>query len=214
MQALERGFISNDWITLLFVFVLLLFFALKTLNINLLFGYFFSFFKKGFIEKRAEENPSFFSAFHITLFLVSSVIFSLFVVLTVNDFSIYKVDGFSSFWQLFLLILLYLIVKYALDFLLSRLFRISVATRYFLFTKYGYFYTVNLWMFPVLILYTFSFKNEWFLLISFSILIMIRFLFIVGNNKNLILSKLFYFILYLCALEIAPLFILYKLMIK
>jgi hypothetical protein len=32
------------------------------------------------------------------------------------------------------------------------------------------------------------------------------------NNKNLILNKLFYFILYICALEIAPLLFIYKMM--
>ena len=214
MQALERGLISNDWIIAILLVAMLLIFVLKIISSIRLFGYTFSFFLKGFIEKRVEENPSYFSVFHIVLFTFSAIISSLFILLFVDAFSLYEIDGFISFWQLFISVFLYLTLKFLLDFLLGRLFRISVGIRYFSFSKNGYFYTLNIWLFPILILYFFSIKNSYFLITSFLLLLTIRFIFILTNNKNLILSKLFYFILYLCALEIAPLFILYKLMIK
>ena len=214
MQALERGLISNDWIVAILLISLSLIFVLKIVNSTRLFGYAFSFFIKGFIEKRTEENPSFFSVFHSVLVLFSILISSLFTLLVIDSFSLIKIDGFSSFWQLFLGVLLYIISKFLIDFLLSRLFRISTGIRYFLFSKYGYFYTINIWLYPGLILYVFSFQNNYFLIGYFLLLLIIRFVFIVSNNKNLIFSKLFYFILYICAFEIAPLFILYKLMIK
>ena len=214
MQALERELISNDWIIIIFLIALVLIFVLKIINSNRLQGYTFSFFLKGFIEKRAEENPSYFSVFHAVLFVFSTIISSLFLVLIIDDFYLLDIANISSYWQMLLLVFAYLSIKFLIDFLLSKLFRISSMMRYFLFSKHGYFYTLNIWLFPILVLYVFSFKNSWFLGFSILTLFVVRFLFIVVNNKNLILSKLFYFILYLCTLEIAPLFILYRLMIK
>ena len=104
MQALERGFISNDWIIAILLVALLLLFVLKIINSNRLFGYAFSFFLKGFIEKRTEENPSYFSLFHAILFVFSIVISSLFIVELSSNFLSIKTDGFMFFWQVFLFI--------------------------------------------------------------------------------------------------------------
>jgi len=214
MQALEREMISNDWVIAILLIAFILIFVLKIVNSSRLFGYTFSFFIKGFIEKRVEENPSPISIFHLVIVLFSSIITSLFFLIIISSFSFIKINGFTSFWQLFIVVSLYIIIKFLFDFLLSKLFRISASVRYFLFSKYGYFYTLCIWLFPAIILYVFSYKNNYLLLGYFLLILIIRFVFIISNNKNLILSKLFYFILYLCALEIAPLFILYKLMIK
>ncbi|NQV78269.1 MAG: DUF4271 domain-containing protein, partial [Lutibacter sp.] len=47
----------------------------------------------------------------------------------------------------------------------------------------------------------------------FLLVLILRYVLILLNNKKLIFNNLFYFILYLCALEIAPLIIVLKLTI-
>ena len=56
MQALDRIDFSNNWLTLVFVFALMLLVVLKTINQQKLFGYYSAFFIKGFIAKKTEEK--------------------------------------------------------------------------------------------------------------------------------------------------------------
>jgi hypothetical protein len=67
--------------------------------------------------------------------------------------------------------------------------------------------------FIAIILFFYTGLKVQFLAYFVIILFLIRIVFHLINNKKLILSKLFYFILYFCAFEIAPLFVLFKLML-
>ncbi|MEN8766771.1 MAG: DUF4271 domain-containing protein [Polaribacter sp.] len=68
-----------------------------------------------------------------------------------------------------------------------------------------------LWVFPALILFHFTTIPKKMFLVFFMLLFILKVVLLFVNNKNLILSKLFYIILYICAFEIAPLFLLFKL---
>jgi len=68
----------------------------------------------------------------------------------------------------------------------------------------------------VLLLYAIT-PTKWLLIISIGLIILINSVGLVTTFKNhqkLILNNLFYFILYLCALEIGPYLILYKIIAK
>ena len=56
MEALQRSVLSNNWITIIFVFYILLLFFLKLFTAEKLKGYVTSIFNKGFLEIEAEEN--------------------------------------------------------------------------------------------------------------------------------------------------------------
>ena len=209
MQALTREISNNNWTLILLILGLIILVALKKLKPSRLIGYTLAFFTKGFIAKRAEGKPIVFSTFHILLFCFCALNLSLFLYALNLHF---KND--VTFIILFGLVFIYLFIRYALDYFLSKLFAVFSFTKYFIFTKFGYLYTLTILLFPILIFYFFTLKNIYFLIGSFFILFLIRFTLIIYNNKKLIISNLFYFFLYLCALEIAPLLILYKLLNK
>ena len=97
-----------------------------------------------------------------------------------------------------------------LEFLIGKLFEIETKIRLFLFLKYSYLHTISITLFIVLIIYVYSYRNYAILWITLILLAFARAVLLFTNNKKLIASKLFYFILYICAFEIVPLFILIK----
>ncbi|CAA0151557.1 conserved membrane hypothetical protein [Tenacibaculum maritimum] len=210
MQAIEREILFDSWMTVLVVIAIIMLSLMKMFNPKKLAGYTFSFFTKGFMVKRAAENVSYFSFFHMLLVLFSSLVLSLFFYLqmplrrgNLYDFSIINtfIISFISF-------------RIFTDILLSKILGVFNEVRYFLLTKVGYLYALCLWLFPAIIIRLYAYENNTVLFVFFTLLVALRFVLILVNNKKLILSQLFYFILYLCTLEIAPLFILYKLTIK
>lgn len=195
---------------MVFLLGFVLLFFMKNFQSSRLLGYSISFFTKGFFEKRAEEKPAFFSTFHVLLFFFSVLILTLFLYAVLPNKQTF--NNFNSFLILALFIFTYLSIRYIIDYSFSILLGISEYVRYFIFTKSGYLYSLSIWLFPVLIIYFYGFKNSYFLWVCFIFLIILRFVLVLHNNKKLIIKHLFYFILYLCALEIAPLFILIKIL--
>lgn len=213
MQAIERIQLNDYWLTLVFILVLLLLALLKSINQNKLSSYFKAFFLKGFVQKRTEENESFFSLFNLMLFFLSTIIYTLVIVVIGN-----KITEFSFSLMLFIktfgLTLLYLSTFFIVDKALIHLLELQHPLGNIFSAKISYLYNSALLLYPVLIINYYS-QISYFLLFSiFVILFILSALLIVLNNKNLIINKLFYFILYLCALEIAPLLIIYKITVK
>ncbi len=210
MQALERIEFSNNWLTLVFVFGLILLVVLKMLNHQKLFEYSRAFFLKGFIEKKVEERVSFFSGFNIVLFVFSVLGHALFFSY-LADFFIPKTElSFQLYSKITALVFGYFTMFLVLELALCHLLEIRSELAHFIAAKLGYSYTTALFLFPFLILVTYSFLNIYILLSVFIIVFTLSFVLAFINNKNLIINKLFYFILYICALEIAPLLIIYK----
>lgn len=211
MQAIERLNNSHDWITLVFVFLLVLLFVLKNINPMELKGYAKAYFLKGFVEEKTTEKASFFTVFNLLLFLFFTVVVSFFLLSVLPIFRVQYSLSFSLFAQVFLLVIAYFSLLLFFEYLLVKLLDIQSSVRYFILGKLSYLYTAALWLFPVLVMDYYSFSNPYLSAGIFTILIFINCWLIFTNNKNLILNKLFYFILYLCALKITPLLVLFKL---
>lgn len=207
MEVIERSFLSQDWITLLFLLCFILIGLMKLYKPQLLLGYTIAFFSQGFIEKRAEKNPSIFTPFHILLYLFNSIIVS--ITITVY-FSKHREQNFLRFISLFAFIFMFLSTKLILNYFLAHIFDIEKKIRYFLFTKSGYQYTLSIWLLPILVFYQYWYSNVTMLLVFIALLLIFRVFLIIKNNKKLIFSNFFYFILYFCTLELAPLLIIYK----
>jgi len=188
-------------------------FLLKGLNSKRLKAISFAFFNKNFIEDEVEERTSFFSGFNLILFVFLLLLLSLLLSILSVKFTTSKEEGFLLFCKIFIATGIYFIVKWLLEYLISILFLIRRETRFYLVSKVNYLYAISFVIYIAVILVTYTSLKVSFLGYFVFILFLIRFIFHVVNNKNLILSKLFYFILYLCAFEIAPLFVLLKLML-
>lgn len=213
MQALEKIVINRNWITLIILLLLILIVLLKSLNKERLKGFVFVLFNKNFITTEADDNPFFFNGFNLLLFLFSTITLSLIISFLLDTKSYLFDTTFSSFLIVFTIVLSYFLLKKFLEFLLVRLFLIQKQLLFYTISKTSYLYTISFVLFIVYILTVYSALKASVLLYSTFFLLVIRFIAHIVINKKLIFSKLFYFILYICALEIAPLFLLFKLIL-
>ncbi len=195
------------------VILLACIFILKGLNAKKLKGIFFVFFNKSFIEDEVEERASFFKGFNLILVFFLLLLLSLLMYLFLVNLSVHKEIGFLLFCEVFTITSIYFVLKWFIEYLISLLFSIRTETKFYLISKSTYLYAITFVLYIAIIFYIYTSLDIIFLSYFALSLFLIRFAFHVFNNKNLILPKLFYFILYLCAFEIAPLFVLFKLML-
>ena len=213
MQALDKISLGTNWILLVLVFLFVIIAILKIIDAEKLKGYVFALFNKGFIESEAEEDILFFSSFYSLLFVFSATVLALTVGLLASEINVAFSLTFSSFLSVLKLVFSYLIVKRFLELAFARLLLIKKQVRFFLVCKLSYLYSISFVLLVFYILFLFSPLNYFYFTVIILGLFTLRYLFLLTNNKKLVFSELFYFILYICAFEIAPLLTLFKLMI-
>ena len=211
MQALEKIVINTNWISIILVFLFAIIAVLKIIDGDKLKGYVFALFNKGFIQDEVEENTSFFSSFYSLLFIFSSVVLALVTSLLVAETDKNTSFSVSSFFLILGIIWSYFTIKSLLEIGVIRLFFIKKEVRFYVVSKFGYLYSISFFLIIFLVLFRFGPLNFSFFIAATLGLFFLKFVFQVVNNKNLVFGKLFYFILYLCAFEIAPLLIMFKL---
>lgn len=158
------------------------------------------------------KNTSLFQAFNIILFIVQVISFSLFIYLF---YSTEKSINTLLFFQIALGFSLFTLLKISLEKLVGVIFSIEELINSYLFNKFSY---TSLASIVVLfshffIFYYFFYNNHIYLMVLsgiLSVFILISRLYFYIKHKKLILSNFFYFILYLCTLEISPYYLLYK----
>ncbi|MGK0447800.1 MAG: hypothetical protein ACJA2M_001579, partial [Polaribacter sp.] len=120
--------------------------------------------------------------------------------------------GFSSFFSIFLSLLSYFLFLKVVEYLFSQVFLIKTKVRFFLVSKSNYLNAISFLLYIAIVLSEYANLKQIYLYYFAAFLFFLRFVFHLVSNKNLVFKKLFYFILYICAFEIAPLFTLFKLM--
>lgn len=210
MQIANRVVESNNWVLLTLLFGLFLLFLIKKINAELLLNYSKAFFIKGFVEKKAQEKVSFFSLTSLLFFLFSGVVLALFSCLIAENFIRDQQVDFQFFIYSLSGILLYILASYFIEYLVIQTFSLKNTLGYFIISKRIYLFTFSVWLFPFLILSFYSFSSGYVALVVAVFMLLLSLILIFSNNKNLIVSELFYFILYLCILKIAPLLFIYK----
>lgn len=213
MQALEKIAINTNWIPIVWVSLIGIIAVLKIIDADRLKGYAFALFNKNFIESEVEEDTTFLNFFQILIFIFSVTVLTLSFIFILNEITTGFSLEFSVFLRFFSLIILYFLIKTTIESALSSLFLIKKQMRFYIVSKYSYLYSISFLLFLFFLLFKYCpLKPTVFIYVGIFLFLM-KFVFHVVNNKKLIFSKLFYFILYICALEIAPLFILFKLML-
>ena len=208
MEALHRSVLSNNWITLIFVFSILLLFLLKLFTTTKLKGYTAALFNKGFVEIEAEESYFSFSFFHLGFSLFTFLMLSITIFLTVKQDSVFLFEDYLLYtFYLFS----YVILRFLAVFTLFSVFQFTSKLSFFMTSKRAYLYSISIALLFLNVFYFYAFQNQYLLFTGLTVLFSLRFSLIVINNKNLIIRELFYFILYLCAFELAPLFVLFRL---
>ena len=213
MQALEKIVINTDWISIILVFLFAIIAVLKIIDGDKLKGYVFALFNKSFIEDEVEEKTSFFSSFYSLLFIFSSSVLALVISFLVAATNKNTSFSLSFFFLILGIIWSYFTIKTLLEIGIIRLFFIKKEVRFYVVSKFGYLYSISFFLIILFVLFRFGPLIFSFFIATTLGLFFLKFVFQVVNNKNLVFGKLFYFILYLCAFEIAPLIIMFKLVI-
>ncbi len=218
IEAKEIIFQNKDWITFIFLSI---FFTLtivrvlfkdRLLYINTLF------LSKKYLLLFNIERGKTPVAFQGLFFFVQLLVLSLLFYFASRHFQFYKnFLGIRAFFIILGNIGLYFCAKYFIEIFLAYLFNLKKEHAKIRFEKTSYLNNLTLWILPLLIFsaYTNRFNELFFeiTLLLFVLLLILRYVLVLLNNKRFIFNNLFYFILYLCTLEIAPLIIVLKLTI-
>lgn len=214
MQALERVSSYDDWITFVMLISFFLLASLKFINQDrfrnlLLFNR-----GKGYVESELSENTSFFSLFGIVFTLFSVLSFSFFILKTTSVY-ITAIDfSFSNFLLLCLGVLVFQLIQYFIQSGIRALFSIHPKSiEVLLVSQRSYLYSISVFVFLINMLLSFAYLRPNYLIHVTLFVLLMGMVYFINTNKKLILSKLFYFILYLCAFKLAPLVVLFKLIL-
>ena len=218
LQATERVLYSKDWITLVFLLILVMFVAIKY-HYSERFSRLFSLLaSRNYLVIYSKYSPVLLNSFHLFFALIQLFIFSLtiFVGIKANN-SIAKEFEFSFFLNILAGVFIFTVLRYFLGKLLAILFNIEKEHENVSFIKMSYLSNFCLLLFPLLIGTLYLFYNStlaaYFISTTAIGILLLYYILIIKNNQKIIFNNFFYFILYLCALEVAPLIFLYKLFI-
>ncbi len=203
---------NKDWATLLFV----LCFAVIAITKSIYETRFGDFTKLIFSDKYAKiyrDSSHIKSGFTTILFLVQIISFAFFIQLTLSNFGYASKTDWLLYIQIVTLLAFFILSKYLVEKIVATSFNIEEFAEQFNLQKVSYRAYIGILILPInaiLFYYDGISKNVLLIIFAISLCISLFSYFIsIKNYQNVILSKLFYFILYLCTLEIAPYYFIY-----
>mgnify|MGYP006123514065 FL=1 len=210
---------KNDGITLIFLLIFILLVVVKLIYNERLFLLTTIGISKKYFLNYGKESQLIFNGFNSILFIVQSLIGMLIVYAFLQFYQPELVQE-SNFLllKIFSCLSIIFLIRYLIGKGLGILFDVENTHNHISFEKMSYLFSILLLILPFLlsVFYVEKYNFLFFqlLIAVLTILLIIRYLFLFSNNKKQIASRLFYFILYLCALEIAPFFIIFKIFDK
>jgi hypothetical protein len=203
---------NKDWATFLFV----LSFATIALTKSVFENRFADFTKLIYSDKYIsvyKDSSHLMSGFTIALFLVQIISFAFFIQLSLSHFGYTSKTDWILYIQIITFLIYFVLSKFLIEKIIATAFNIDEFIEHFNLQKVIYRTYIGLFILPinVILFYYDNISRSIPLLILGIILTVNTFAYFVSvkNYQNLIFSKLFYFILYLCALEIAPYYFMY-----
>lgn len=209
-----RDVISNDWFTI---------FLLLGLGCITLTKYLFAHRFKDFLAvignskylKIYARDQKFIDGFDALLFINGIISISLFAYISYSTLVHPSEFNLNQFFKLLFGIGVLFLIKVLLERLIGSLFDIDELIDSYLFQKTTFKNYSGFVLFPINCLLIYALKpSEPIIYGVIALVILINLVGFMSSFKNyqkLLLNNIFYFILYLCALEIGPYLILYKL---
>lgn len=218
IQFQDRIIDFKDWATLLFV----LCFLIVGINKNVFEARFNEFMRLAVSDKYTKiykDSSNIRSGFTISMFFVQLCSFTFFIVLLLKQFN-YSKNGFGIlFLQVFTFLGVYILSKYLIEKIIATTFRIEEFNEQFNLLKVSYRTYFGFILLPITIIlfYNPSLNKNWIyssIVIILIIANLITYFVSLKLYQNLLIRKIFYFILYLCTLEIAPYYFMYYFITK
>jgi hypothetical protein len=163
------------------------------------------------------RDQKFLDTFDALLFFNFVLSISIFCFIVYQQVTNTNAVSENTIFKLSVSIGIFILIKVLVERLIGSLFEIDKLIDQYIFQKISFKNYLGLILLPVNALFLYSFQPS--LPIIYTIIILFFIINIIGlvstfkTNQSLIKNNLFYFILYLCALEIAPYIILYKVFI-
>ena len=163
------------------------------------------------------REQKFFDKFDALLF--SNLILSIATFSFIIYRNIYNIKGIdvNIIFKIIIGVGSFILIKVLIERLIASIFEIDNIIDQYLFQKISYKNYLGLLLLPINAILLYSFNNSLTLIYIFiGLLLIVNIIGLITSFKthqSLIKHNLFYFILYLCALEIAPYLILYKVFI-
>lgn len=220
MIALElhpRIIENKDWATIIFVLSLVFIVIAKSAFENRFYD-FARLLVSDKYTKIYRESSHLMSGFNVLLFVVNLISFSFFIQLTLSHFGYGEKLDWILFVRIFTLLTVFILSKFLIEKIIATTFGVEEIIEQFNLQKVTFRTYIGLLLLPVSVFLFYSnYSSNSLIFTIIGILLIINiltYLISLKNYQNLIFGKLFYFILYLCALEIAPYYFIYYLITK
>ena len=216
LEYIPKTIVSKDWATIIFIIT----FSIIAINKLFFDVRFVDFTRLGvsdrYLKVYVEEVSK--SPFAISMFMVMLVSFSFFMQLILTYYNITILTDFVIFIRIFTALFVIILAKYFIEKIVAITFEIEPIIDEINFAKLNYRAYFGLLILPfVFVSFYNDWVNEYIIFGSIAIILILNILiyfFSIRKYQNLFFSKFFYFILYLCTLEIAPYYFLYVWIIK
>lgn len=212
LQLQQRVIENKDWATLLFIIC----FVIIAINKSLFENQFNEFIRLPFSKKYSatyKDTSNLYSTFTVTLFFVQLISYSFLIQIILSYFDLTTKDNWITFIQIFTAISASILIKFYIEKIVANIFNIEEFLETFNLKKVTFRTYIGLLFLPIVILLYYNNFLSIGIIRAFIVIIglgMVYFYFLsILNYQKLILSKIFYFILYLCTLEIGPYYFLY-----
>ncbi|WP_264565715.1 DUF4271 domain-containing protein [Flavobacterium sp. N3904] len=203
---------NKDWVILIFMLSFGIIALIKSIYENRFEDFTRLIYSDKYI-KIYRDSSHLMGIFSISLFFVQIISFSFFIQLLLNYFGYGSKTDWILFIQIFTFLIYFILSKFLIEKIIATTFKIEELLEQYNLQKVTYRTYIGLLLLPIdiiLFYYDSVFKNI-SLLVFYTIIGINVLLYIVSikNYRKEIFGKLFYFILYLCTLEIAPYYFMY-----
>jgi len=212
-NALHLRVIENkDWATILFV----LSFAAIAITKSAFENRFADFAKLIYSDKYTniyKDSNNLKSGFTISLFFVQIISLAFFIQLSLSFFGYASKTDWILYIQIITFLIFFILSKFLIEKIIATAFNIEEFVEQFNFQKVTFRTYIGLFILPInIILFYYDSISRNILIFLIAIVLIVNiftYLVSIKNYQNIIFGKFFYFILYLCALEIAPYYFMY-----
>jgi len=217
LQLHHRLIENKDWATLIIVLSLVLI-AIAKSAFESRFNDFIKLIVSNKYTKIYRESSHLMSGFNVLLLIVNLISFSFFIQLIFFHLGIGEKADWILFLRIVTLLTVFILSKFLIEKIIATIFGIEEVIEQFNLLKVTYRTYIGLLLLPLTIILYYS--NNIANAIIYSIIIilltinLLTYFISLKIYQNFIFSKFFYFILYLCTLEIAPYYFIYYLITK
>lgn len=216
-ELIPRIVENKDWVTILLVVAFLLVAVTKAAFENR-FRDFANLIVNNKYLKIYKDSSNLMSWFTVLLFVVQLISVSFFIQLVLSYYNYTTKSNWISFIQIFTFLSFFILSKFLIEKMIATSFNIESFIEQFNLFKVSYRSYIGLLLLPInIIFYYTNIMNTYAIIAILVILLIINaltYLISLKNYQNLLISKLFYFILYICTLEIAPYYLMYYVITK